>query len=124
MAAESDKAVGRLVNIVDPTPITQNEYLERQRIALGKTRIWKVPAALLMAAGVGFELLGKAIKRSPPLSRYKIRSLKPLYPFDVSTAEELLGWRPRVGVEDGLRRTFGENTVAASSPELVTADRD
>jgi predicted dehydrogenase/nucleoside-diphosphate-sugar epimerase len=124
MAAESDKAVGRVVNIVDPTPITQNDYLERQRSALGKTRIWRVPAALLMAAGVGFELLGKAIKRSPPLSRYKIRSLKPLYPFDVSRAEELLGWKPRVGVEEGLRRTFGENTVGASAPELVTADTD
>lgn len=106
LAAESDKAVGHVVNIVDPTPITQNEYLARQRSALGKTRIWKVPAGLLMAAGFGFELLGKALKRSAPLSRYKIRSLKPLSPFDVSAAENLLGWKPRVGVAEGLRRTF------------------
>jgi nucleoside-diphosphate-sugar epimerase len=91
---------------VDPTPITQNEYLERQRSALGKTRIWKVPAVLLIAAGVGFELLGRALKRSPPLSRYKIRSLKPLSPFDVTAAETLLGWKPSVGVAEGLRRTF------------------
>ena len=47
---------------------------------------------------VSFELLGKAIKRSPPLSRYKIRSLKPLSPFDVTAAETLLGWKPSVGV--------------------------
>ncbi len=106
LAAGSDKAVGHVVNIVDPAPITQNEYLERQRTALGRTRIWKVPTALLIAAGAGFELLGKALKRSPPLSRYKIRSLKPLSPFDVTAAETLLGWKPAVGVKEGLRRTF------------------
>lgn len=119
-AADSDAAVGRVINIVDPTPITQNQYLARQRNALGKTRIWKVPAAMLMAAGFGFELLGKAIKRSPPLSRYKIKSLKPLHPFDVSRAESLLGWKPRVGVEEGLRRTFGSEGVPAGSLDLLT----
>jgi 2-alkyl-3-oxoalkanoate reductase len=109
LAAESARASGNVVNIVDPTPITQNEYLDRQRSALGKTRIWKVPAVLLIAAGAGFELLGKALKRSPPLSRYKIRSLKPLSPFDVTAAETLLGWKPAVGVNEGLRRTFGDS---------------
>jgi nucleoside-diphosphate-sugar epimerase len=47
------------------------------------------------------------MKRSVPLSRYKIRSLKPLAPFNVTAAENELGWKPRVGIAEGLRRTFG-----------------
>ena len=46
------------------------------------------------------------LKRSVPLSRYRIRSLKPLYPFDISAAERWLSWRPRVGTREGLQRTF------------------
>jgi predicted dehydrogenase/nucleoside-diphosphate-sugar epimerase len=106
LAAKSERAVGHVVNIVDPTPIVQNEYLQHQRRVLGKTRIWKIPATCLLLAGAGIELLGKFLKRDVPLSRYKIRSLKPLSPFDVTAAETLLGWKPAVGVTEGLQRTF------------------
>ena len=107
LAAESDKAAGHVFNIVDTTPIDQNQYLARQRTALGGTSIWKVPEGFLPLAGFGIELLGKALKRGVPLSRYKIRLLKPLSPFNVSAAQTELGWKPRVGVMEGLRRTFG-----------------
>jgi len=52
-----------------------------------------------------------------PLSRYKIRSLKPLSPFDVSAAETLLGWKPAVGTKEGMRRTFGE--LEEGQPEIA-----
>jgi len=94
------------VNIVDTTPIVQNEYLRYQRQALGRISVWKVPEALLLLAGAAIEMLGRILKRDVPLSRYKIRSLKPLSPFDVRAAETLLGWKPAVGVREGLRRTF------------------
>lgn len=107
LAEESDQAVGKVFNIVDTTPIRQNEYLQQQRSALGSVGIWKVPEAFLLLAGAGIEQLGKLLKRGVPLSRYKIRSLRPLSPFDVSAAEAQLGWKPRVGIAEGLRRTFG-----------------
>jgi 2-alkyl-3-oxoalkanoate reductase len=106
LASTSEKAVGHIINVVDTTPIDQNEYLRHQRQALGTTRISKVPATLLLLAGFGIELLGKFLKRDVPLSRYKIRSLKPLYPFNVKAAETLLDWKPAVGVKEGLQRTF------------------
>jgi predicted dehydrogenase/nucleoside-diphosphate-sugar epimerase len=108
LAAESGAALGRTFNIVDTTPIDQNGYLGRQRSALGATSIWKVPEGLLLVAATGIEMLGKALKRGVPLSRYKIRSLKPLAPFDTTDAVTVLGWKPRVGIQEGLRRTFGD----------------
>lgn len=106
LAATSEKALGQIINVVDTTKIVQNEYLKQAKPALGKTGIVRFPLPLFMLAGMGIEMLGAALKRGVPLSRYKIRSLKPLAPFDVTAAGELLGWKPAVGVAEGLRRTF------------------
>jgi nucleoside-diphosphate-sugar epimerase len=53
------------------------------------------------------ELLGKILKRDVPLTRYRVRSLRPLAGFDTRAAREELGWTPRIGVQGGLDATFG-----------------
>jgi nucleoside-diphosphate-sugar epimerase len=60
-----------------------------------------------MGLAWGVELLGKLLKREVPLTRYRVRSLRPLANFDISAANNELGWKPRVGVERGLQQTFG-----------------
>jgi nucleoside-diphosphate-sugar epimerase len=105
-AAERGEALGEVVNLVDPTPVDQNEYLRYCRPSLGGTPVIRVPAFIMMIAAWMIELLGKIIKRGVPLSRYKIKSLMPLNPFDVSKAGKVLGWKPQVGVHQGLERTF------------------
>ncbi len=109
-AGDSSEALGQVVNLVDTTPVDQNEYLRHRQAApagkLGRKKVLRVPVVVLMAAAYMIELLGKALKRNVPLSRYKIRSLNPLYPFDVSKAGRVLKWKPRVGVTRGLQQTF------------------
>jgi nucleoside-diphosphate-sugar epimerase len=107
-AAESDAALGRIVNLVDPTPIDQNQYLA----ACGRKKVMRMPVWMLMALASMVELLGKILKRGVPLSRYRIRSLQPLYPFDLTAAATLLNWRPRVGASEGLNRTFPQSKHA------------
>ena len=109
-AATRIEALGQVVNLVDTTPVDQNEYLRHHLAAAGKTRVLRVPVFVLMIAAYLIELLGRILKRNVPLSRYRIRSLKPLYPFDVSRAGKVLGWKPRVGALEGLRRTFHPKT--------------
>ncbi|MDH4038189.1 MAG: Gfo/Idh/MocA family oxidoreductase [Candidatus Krumholzibacteria bacterium] len=106
LAETSDAAAGQLINVVDPTHVTQNEYLRHCRTVEG-VRINRVPVWLLMIGATGIEILGEILKREVPLTRYRIRSLKPLSPFDVTKAKNLLGWSPHVGVGEGLKRTFG-----------------
>jgi nucleoside-diphosphate-sugar epimerase len=107
IAAETaPEAPGKIIHLIDPSPITQNQYLEWCQPALGKTPVRRTPVALLMFAGWMCEVLARAIKRSLPLSRYRVRSLKPLFPSDVSRAREVLNWTPAAGSARGLEQTF------------------
>jgi nucleoside-diphosphate-sugar epimerase len=65
------------------------------------------PRAVVMALASGVELLGRLLRREVPLTRYRVRSLRPLDGFDTTLARETLGWSPRVGSLEGLSRTFG-----------------
>jgi predicted dehydrogenase/nucleoside-diphosphate-sugar epimerase len=108
LAAEALDAVGHVFNIVDPATVTQADYLERAQRKFGSDlRIVRVPVGLFMALGFGVETLGRLLKREVPLTRYRVRSLRPLANFDLTAARERLGWSPRVGALQGLERTFG-----------------
>ena len=106
LAAQSDRAPGKILNIVDPAKIDQNEYLRHCTPVLKKAKVRRVPVPVLMLGAVGIEMLGKILKRDVPLSRYRIRSLKPLSPFDVSRARDILGWTPGRRCAGGLAADF------------------
>jgi nucleoside-diphosphate-sugar epimerase len=97
---------GALINLVDPALVTQREFIQIARAARPKIKASYIPKFVLMTASIGIEALGRLLKRSVPLSRYRIRSIRPLHNFDQAAAQQQLGWTPRVGVAEGLRRTF------------------
>ena len=107
---------GKLVNIVDPALVTQREFIDIARTATPKIKASFFPKPVLMVAAVGIEMLGRLLKRSVPLSRYRIRSIRPLHNFDQTAAQEQLGWTPHVGVVEGLRRTFAVSETEHSTP--------
>jgi 2-alkyl-3-oxoalkanoate reductase len=118
LCASCDGLEGQPVNLVDPAPITQREFIRAVQASGLKVKASYVSQPLLLTAAIGIEMLGKILKRSVPLSRYRIRSLRPLYDFDQSKAQGQLGWTPRVGVAEGLRRTaevWRQQAVAASN---------
>ncbi|MGN6152511.1 MAG: NAD-dependent epimerase/dehydratase family protein [Lysobacteraceae bacterium] len=108
LAAENPKALGRTFNLVDTDTVDRTTYLRRCQAKLGASlkTLW-VPQWVFLCLAIGVELLGKVLKRDVPLTRYRVRSLRPLANFDVSAARDMLGWTPRVGVKRGLDITFG-----------------
>ena len=108
LAADAPQAVGATFNIVDPAPVRQGDYLAAAKRKLGgELKLMRAPTWLFMLLGTGVEMLGKVLKREVPLTRYRVRSLRPLANFDTTAAREVLGWTPRVGVARGLDATFG-----------------
>ncbi len=107
-AATAPRAVGGVFNVVDTQPVAQQEYLDRVGKKLGRElKLVRVPTWIFMGLGFGVELLGKLLRREVPLTRYRVRSLRPLANFDTRAAHEALEWSPRVGVRRGMDATFG-----------------
>jgi predicted dehydrogenase/nucleoside-diphosphate-sugar epimerase len=115
LASSRPGVEGALVNLVDPARVTQRELIRIAQAARPNIKASYVPKFVLMTASVGIEALGRLLKRAVPLSRYRIRSIRPLSNFDQSAVQEKLGWTPGVGVIEGLRRTF------APSPEMPSS---
>lgn len=108
LAGEAPLAVGKTFNLVDTASVDRSEYLRRCKRGLGaKLKLMWMPQWVFMCLAIGVELLGKVLKRDVPLTRYRVRSLRPLTNFDVAAARDVLGWTPKVGVRKGLDITFG-----------------
>ena len=113
LALDSPHMDAPIVNLVDPTIVTQREFVRLARTSDPAIKVVYIPKPLMMLAAAGIEILGRILKRNVPLSRYRVLSIQPLRDFDLTLARERLGWSPRVGVSDGLARTF----------RLIQADR-
>jgi predicted dehydrogenase/nucleoside-diphosphate-sugar epimerase len=113
-AATKPDVSGRVFQLVDPATLTQREYIEAAKRYGSAPRVSYVPKLALYTLALGVELLGRVLHRSVPLSRYKIRSLAPISPFDGSAARDQLGWTPAVGTREGLLRTFSKAGVKDS----------
>jgi len=119
LAAEKSKFDGSIFHIVDQTRITQNQvvhdYISKNAI---KAHVIHVPLAIVYSLALGFEVLSKVIKRSVPLSIYRVKSALARMQFDCTRAENELGWQPRVGVASGLQETMAAERVNSSSSVL------
>src|SRR5262249_34886527 len=101
-ALDGPLARGEVIQIVDPHQLTQNEVLAA---ALPNgARVVRLPRALILAGGRASEPVLAALGRKSPVSAYRLRSALARVDFASERARELLGWQPRVGVVEGIRR--------------------
>ena len=65
-----------------------------------------VPERLAYAAGVLCERIWSVLRLSgePPMTRFLARELATAHWFDISAARRDLGYRPRISIDEGLRR--------------------
>src|SRR5439155_20052441 len=89
--------------------ISQRGLLDLRTDALGRPRVERhIPFRFAFWAGLLSELIGRAIrlKRPPHITRYAVGLVGRPTLFSTARARAELGWQPRVGVEEGLRRTL------------------
>jgi predicted dehydrogenase/nucleoside-diphosphate-sugar epimerase len=121
-AGEAELEPGRILQLVDNQKISQRQYLDACSRGLGDIRVIYIPKSALYCAATVLELVGKALRRTVPLTTYRLRSLKERLLFDCGAASRELGWTPRTGIAEGLKITFGDKS-ARSAKELARGEQ-
>ncbi len=109
LAANDPSAAGEAFNFSSEGEITQREFVDALCEVLGLPRIHKhVPFRTAFWLGLFSEVVGKAIflKRPPHITRYVVSLIGRPTQFSTRKAREQLGWRPKVNIREGLRRTL------------------
>jgi len=92
---------GEIIQLVDGDHLTQEDVLA----AVGNgTKVLHVPRPVVFALGKLSELPLGALGRQSPVALYRLRSALARLHYDSDRAQRLLGWTPRVGVREGIRR--------------------
>ena len=99
-------AVGEVFILGGQEAPTLREWYDTVADVLGvRPRKVRLPVWPFLAAGAVCELLFKPFGLQPPIHRRSVRFFTHDRWFDISKAEGLLGYRPKVGVREGMRLT-------------------
>ena len=105
-ALESPEAGFRLFNYADKPDLTMNELVTLVRADLGRSpATLRIPYALGMLGGRGFDLLARLSGRSLPISAVRVQKFCATTVFSAERARRS-GFTPRVSLAEGLRRTL------------------
>jgi nucleoside-diphosphate-sugar epimerase len=106
-ACERPAAVGEGMIVAGPRPCTLQELIEEVRKATGSPRFGRrLPLGPMLAAAAVVEDVCQALKLDPPIYRRRMDFFTSDSAFDTSRARQLLGWAPRVELDEGVRRTY------------------
>ncbi len=108
-AAESRAAVGEILNVGSGEKVTWEQFLSTLAAYLGTTLPrGRLPVALLYPAAAVLETLWKLAraKNPPPIIRFSLLLYAADRWLDSTKATQLLGYRPKVFHQEGLKRTL------------------
>ena len=107
LAASRDLPTGRVFNLVDEPGLSQGSVARIVRqVSNGRIRPMLLPYALGWLLMLGVDLATVVLKRQSGTARYRLARTVANMRFRCEAARRDLGWSPRVGIADGLGRTY------------------
>jgi len=101
------KGDGEIFNIAGDRPVTWREFAEIVAKEYGRKPIrLSIPVWLAKLLANLMEVSAKLISVKPPLTNSRIRYLTGYWAYDISKAREKLGYKPKISLEEGVRRTL------------------
>ncbi len=106
LAMEEDKGNGQAYLIADEEYLGIEELVRKVGRAMGiEVKIKHYPIIPLIIAGHVFEKLCKPFKITPPIFPRRVDWYRQNRAFKIDKAKKELGYQPRVGIDEGLKRT-------------------
>jgi nucleoside-diphosphate-sugar epimerase len=96
---------GRAYTVWDGSPVSFSDYFTKLAAVAGGKPPRKLPRPLLNAIAGAAELVAKARRVPPAFGRHGVTLVDRRGTASNASAREGLGWKPRVGLEEGLRRS-------------------
>jgi nucleoside-diphosphate-sugar epimerase len=107
LEAGSDSGRGETFLLSGPDNIPLREWVGVMARTAGKTPPrWTIPAGPVFMAASLCEFLCRPIGIVPPLNRRRLGFFLNHRSYDLTKARKLLGYDPRISVEEGTRRTL------------------
>ncbi|MBZ2198332.1 NAD-dependent epimerase/dehydratase family protein [Occultella gossypii] len=110
LAAEAPGVDGEAFNLTNGDPRTLRALMDSLFAALGRTpRFRRLPVRPVYAAGAVLEAAFGVLpgRPEPPLTRYTVGTIAYSQTLDISKAGRMLGYRPRVTIDDALASYAG-----------------
>lgn len=106
LAAEDPRSSGETYIGGDEEYYTLDEIVTAVGAAMDiDVKIWHLPFWPMWAVSAAVEAVCKPLGISPPLFRRRVDWYRQMRAFRIDKAREELGYEPRVGLAEGLRRT-------------------
>jgi nucleoside-diphosphate-sugar epimerase len=107
---------GEAYNVVDGVT-SQAAYLKAlaEAGARFETPLF-VSQGFVVPVALACEIAGRLAKRNLPLTRYRLRRATESLRYDTTKAQHELGWTPKVGLAEGLERTFSGEAPPSRTP--------
>jgi len=105
-AGQVEAAVGRTYVVAGPGPVSTREMVAAasRALELSPPRL-RLPLAPALAAAAVTEGVLRPLGIQPPLHRRRMDFFHKSFAFSGQEAQECLGWKPEVDVEEGMRAT-------------------
>jgi nucleoside-diphosphate-sugar epimerase len=105
LALTASGATGRGYTVWDGVPVSVAEFFGHYARMLGRAGIPRLPRPLAELVAGAQEAVAAATGRPPMFSRNAITFVSRRAAYSNRRAREVLGWAPRVMLEEGMRRT-------------------
>ncbi|MDB4887135.1 MAG: NAD-dependent epimerase/dehydratase [Gemmatimonadetes bacterium] len=108
LAAETPAASGRTFFVANDEPVTWRQFYDAVAEAAGSSPMQlQVPHAAIRLAATGADLLSLLTGRASVLNHNKAALARPrFWVCDSSAARDVLGWRPEISLQEGVRATY------------------
>ncbi len=123
LVLKNDAAVGQAFIGAEGRGVTWREFYETYARMVGMDHVNSLPRWMMFTAATGFETIARVTGRAPFLSRASVEFYSHRVVYDISKAQKILGYAPRVSFEEGMRKTEDWLVEIGREEEIESVNR-
>jgi nucleoside-diphosphate-sugar epimerase len=105
LAAAAGRAAGEVLTLTDGVGVETREFFGRYARMLGKQRVPAASTPVVAVAADAMDLVARLRRRESEINRNAVRYLSRTGTYSIEKARRLIGYEPRIDLDEGMRHT-------------------